>query len=174
MMHRALVMESTEQYDELMAMQNAEPGTDRELTADELAVVSEILDAEDGYVVLRATADNDDCETVWYLSDDEAPTADGVDDSHERICWPAGETYPRRADEDPREPQAMAIAQADVDWPVRHEDLRDAEEAADLAVSELLDDPAGWPRFVPDHWKPGAWVDCYRTAYAAEWEVRNA
>lgn len=141
MMHRALVMESTEQYDELMALQNAEPGTDRELTADELAVVSEILDAEDGYVVLRATADNEDCEPVWYLSDDEAPARG--DASH-------------------------------VEWPVRHEDLRDAEEAADLAVGELLDDPAGWPRFVPAHWKPGAWVDCYRTAYAAEWEVRNA
>lgn len=170
MMHRALVTESTEQYDELMALQNAEPGTDRELTADELAVVSEILDAEDGYVVLRATADNDDCEPVWYLSDDEAPARG--DASH--VEWPGGVTWPRKADEDQREPQAMAIAQAAEDWPHRHEDLRDAEEAADLAVGELLDDPAGWPRFVPDHWQPGAWVDCYRTAYAAEWEVRNA
>ena len=166
-MTKAIIIETNGQYDEILAVQAAEPGTARELTAEEQDIADTILDAEDGCVVLRATDDNEgQGRPVWYLGDEEAPaTWDAI--SH--TCWPAGTTWPREAPTDPRDPTEMAVAWAAVDYPVRRDDVDDDEEAADLAVSELLDDPAGWPRFVPAHWQPVAWVDCYRTAYAAAW-----
>ena len=168
-MTKAHVTKTTDDIDAIIALQAAEPGTARDLTAEEQAIAEAILDAEDGYVVLRATADNDgqgQGRPVWYLGDEEAPaTWDAI--SH--TCWPAGATWPREAPTDPRDAAEMAVAQAAVDYPVRRDDVDDAEEAAYVAVSELLDDPAGWPRFVPAHWQPAAWVDCYRTAYAAAW-----
>ena len=166
-MTKAIIIETNGQYDEILAVQAAEPGTGRDLTADEQAIADTILDAEDGYVVLRATADNDgQGQPVWYLGDEEAPA---TWDASGHTCWPAGATWPREAPTDPRDAAEMAVAQAAVDYPVRRDDVDDAEEAAYVAVSELLDDPAGWPRFVPAHWQPAAWVDCYRESYAAAW-----
>ena len=168
-MEKAIVVETTEQYDAVLELQSAEPGTGRDLTADEQAVADSILDAEDGYVVLRATADNDgqgQGRPVWYLGDEEAPA---TWDASGHTCWPAGATWPREAPADPREPQKLAVEQVGIDYACRSNDVDDDEEAADLAVSELLDDPAGWVRFVPAHWQPAAWVDCYRESYAAAW-----
>lgn len=164
-MEKAIVVK-TDEYDEIMALQSAEPGTARELTAEEQDIADTILDAEDGYVVLRATADNDgQGQPVWYLGDEEAPaTWDAI--SH--TCWPAGATWPREAPTDPRDAAEMAVAQAAVDYPVRRDDVDDAEEAAYVAVSELLDDPAGWPRFVGDR-NPAGWLEQYSAVYAAEW-----
>jgi len=166
-MEKAHIQKSTDEIDAIIALQSAEPGTGRDLTADEQAVADSILDAEDGCVVLRATADNEgQGQPVWYLGDEEAPyTWDAI--SH--TCWPAGATWPREAPADPREPQKLAVEQVGIDYACRSNDVDDDEEAADLAVSELLDDPAGWCRFVPAHWQPVAWVECYRTAYAAAW-----
>lgn len=165
-MEKAIVVETTEQYDAVLELRSAEPGTGRDLTADEQAIAGTILDAEDGYVVRRATADCDgQGQPVWYLGDEEAPA---TWDASGHTCWPAGATWPREAPADPQEPQALGIAQSRNDYASRHDDIDD-EEAADLAVSELLDDPAGWCRFVPAHWQPAAWVTCYRAAYAAAW-----
>ena len=165
-MEKAIVVETTEQYDAVLELQSAEPGTGRDLTADEQAVADSILDAEDGYVVLRATADNDgQGQPVWYLGDEEAPA---TWDAMLHTCWPAGATWPREAPTDPRDAAEMAVAQAAVDYPVRRDDVDDAEEAAYVAVSELLDDPAGWPRFVGDR-NPAGWLEQYSAVYAAEW-----
>ena len=163
-MTKAIIIETNGQYDEILAVQAAEPGTARDLTAEEHAIAEAILDAEDGYVVIIATADNEgQGRPVWYLTDDETPS---LRDASGHICWPAGTTWPREAPTDPRDPTEMAIAWAAVDYPVRRDD---PDDAADLAVSELQADPAGWCRFVPAHWQPVTWVKCYRTAYAAAW-----
>jgi hypothetical protein len=164
-MDRAYVTQIPDALDEIIALQAAEPGTGREFTADEQAIVDRILDAEDDYIV---TIDEGG-DPVWYLADAETPD---LDNSTEHTRWPAGQTWPRRGAAEATEPEAKAIAQASEDWPLRHDDMRDAEEAADTARAELLNDPAGWPRYVPAHWQPAAWADAYRAAYKAEWEQR--
>lgn len=164
-MEKAHVTRSTDEIDAVLALQIAEPGTARSLTDAEQDLADTILDAEDGYVVLRG---NGDGEPVWYLSDNEVPLQH---DATSHTTWPAGQTWPRNGTDEPTEPAAKAIAQAAEDYPLRHEDMLDADAAADLAVTELLDDPAGWPRLVPEHWQAAAWVECYHAAYAAEWRL---
>jgi len=166
----AHVTKTTDAIDAIIAMQAAEPGADRDLTADEQALADTILDAEDGYVVLRAEAGEEYEHPVWYLTDDETPD---LADSSEHTSWPAGQTWRRVGADEPTEPAAKGTAQAAEDWPLRHEDITDADDAAGLARIELLDDPSGWCRYVPT-WQPVAWVEAYAAAYRAEWEARCA
>lgn len=161
-MQKAFVTKSTDEFDAVLALQAAEPGTARPLTVEEQAIAATILDAEDGYIVTTAEGGT----PVWYLSDDETPR---LTDSTEHTCWPGGQTWPRVGDHAPTAPLVKALAQAAEDWTHRHGDCPDPSEAADLAVVELLNDPSGWPRYVPDHWEPQVWVKLYRAAYAQAW-----
>jgi hypothetical protein len=163
-MEKAHVTRSTDEIDAVLALQSAEPGTARSLTDAEQAIAEAILDAEDGYIVTT----DEGGDPVWYLSDAETPD---LADCTMHTCWPAGQTWPRNGTDEPTEPAAKAIAQAAEDYPLRHEDVPDPDDAADLAVVEVLDDPAGWPRLVPEHWQAAAWVECYHAAYAAEWRL---
>lgn len=122
-MEKAHVTRSTDEIDAVIELQSAEPGTARSLTDAEQDLADTILDAEDGYVVLRGDGDG---EPVWYLSDAETPD---LADCTMHTCWPAGQTWPRNGTDEPTEPAAKAIAQAAEDWPHRHEDVPDADDA---------------------------------------------
>ena len=169
-MERAYVTQTTDEIDAVIALQAAEPGTARDLTPEEQVLADTILDAEDGYVVLRAEAGEEYEQPVWYLTDDETPD---LDDSILHTCWPAGQTWPRIGADEPTDAAQKAVLQVAEDWWHRHEDLRDAEDAADLAVAELLNDPSGWCRYIGDQ-NPVAFVEQYAAAYRAEWEARCA
>lgn len=166
-MEKAHVTRSTDEIDAVLELQSAEPGTARSLTDAEQDLADTILDAEDGYVVLRGDGDG---EPVWYLSDNEVPLQH---DATSHTTWPAGMTWPRIGPDQPADAAEKAVVQAAEDWPHRHEDVPDADDAADLAVSELLDDPAGWPRYVPSGHDPAAWVVQFRDVYADEWQWQN-
>lgn len=162
-MTKAHVAKSTDEIDEILALQGAEPGTARNITTEEQAIAEAILDAEDGYIVTT----DEGGDPVWYLSDAETPD---LADCTMHTCWPAGQTWPRIGPDQPTDAAEMAVVQAADDRPHRHEDVPDPDAAADLAVSELLDDPAGWPRYVPAGHDPAAWVVQFRDVYADEWQ----
>ena len=70
--------------------------------------------------------------------------------------------------------QQFADATDDQQWIHVDAEGNDEKQIADIATADVLNDPAGWLRLVPTHWQPGAWLDCYRTAYVVAWAERAA
>lgn len=172
-MERAYVTAVTPEIEPLLDWANEDPQERRALTSVEQRLLDTVLDWEDGSMIV--TTDACGGTPVWYLDDTTDDTLRIPSDlDNEKREWPAGRTYPRTDDTRPTEPQEAAIAQCGEDYAPRHEDVDDAEDAADLAVIDVLNHPGGWPGLVPGHWQPAEWIDCYRTAYMTEWMTRAA
>jgi len=180
-MQTAWLTKTTDEYDALLSWQCEDPDERRALTDAEQATLDTILAAEDGSVVVAATGNgwddalSTDATPVWWVPSDEAPRAELMIDSTEHTTWEGGYTWPREdAPCNISEPQDLAVTSCREDYSWRSEATRNAERAADIATADVLNDPAGWLRLVPTHWQPGAWLDCYRTAYVVAWAERAA